>query len=84
MKLEKTFTETFQMLQKAFEDDCLSRSKCHGWFKRFKEGRTSIADDPRLGRPTVSTDDMHVSQVNDLVRSNRRLTIREMADEYNI
>ena len=84
VKLGKTFTETFHMLQTAFEDECLSRSKCHEWFKRFKEGRTSTADDPRSGRPTVSTDDDHVAQVNDLVRSNRRLTIREMAEECNI
>lgn len=63
VKLRKTFTETFQMLQKAFEDECLSRSKCHKWFKRFKEGWVSIADDPRSGRLTgVSTDDVHVSQ----------------------
>lgn len=29
VKLGKTFTETFHMLQTAFEDECLSRSKCH-------------------------------------------------------
>jgi len=72
------------MLQIAFEDECLSRSKCHEWFKRFKEGRTSTADDSRSGRPTVSTDDDHVAQVNDLVRLNSRLTIREIAEECNI
>jgi hypothetical protein len=84
VKLGKTLTESFQMLQKALEDECLSRSKCHEWFKRFIEGRASIADDPRSGRPTVSIDNVHVSQVNDLVFSNRCITIRKMAEEYNI
>lgn len=84
MKLKKTFIETFQMLEKAFEDECLKRSKCHEWFKRFQEGRTSTADDSRSGSPTVLTDDVHVSQINDLVRSNRRLTVSEMAEKWNI
>lgn len=52
--------------------------------KLFKEGRTSIANDPHSGRPIVSIDDVHVSQVNNLVRFNRRLTIRNMAEECNI
>jgi len=84
VKLGKTFTETFHMLQIAFDDECLSRLMCHEWFKRFKEDRKSTADDPRSGRPTVSTDDDHVAQVNDFVHSNCRLTIREMAEECNI
>lgn len=83
-KLGKTFTETFQMLQAAFGNECLSRSRCHEWYKRFKEGQTSCEDDPRSGRPSTSTDDSHVARLNILVRSNRRLTIREMAEELNI
>lgn len=64
----KTFTETFQMLQQAFEDECLSQSRYHEWF-RFKEGRMSSADNPRSGRPSTSNDDVHVEKVKNLVRS---------------
>ncbi|XP_046145615.1 protein GVQW3-like [Osmia bicornis bicornis] len=84
VKLKKTFTETFQMLREAFGDECLSRSRCHEWYGRFKEGRTSSADNPRSGRPTTSTDDAHVAEVNTLVRANRRLTVRELAEECKI
>ena len=38
----KTFTETFQMLQQAYGEDCLSRTQCHGWYQRFKSGRTYL------------------------------------------
>jgi len=47
-KLGKTFTETFQMLQQAYGEHCLSRTQCHEWHQRFKWGRTSIEDDPNL------------------------------------
>jgi len=49
--LGKSFEETFQMLQDDFGDEVMSRSWCHEWFKRFKEGRASTTDDPRSGRP---------------------------------
>lgn len=59
-EVEENVYWNFSDVTKSFEDECLSRSKCHKW---FKEGRVSIADDPRSGRLTgVSTDDVHVSQ----------------------
>jgi hypothetical protein len=50
-KLGKTFTESFQMLQQPYGEDCLSRTQCHEWYQRLKSGRTSIEDDPKSGRP---------------------------------
>ena len=83
-KLGKTFSETFEMIRTVYGDDSLSRTQCYEWFRRFKEGRESVEDDHRSGRPSTSTDDFHVNQVNELVRSNRRLTVREMADDCDI
>ena len=31
----KHFTETFQLLNQAYGEDCMSRTQCHEWFKRF-------------------------------------------------
>jgi len=45
-KLGKTATETWKMLQQAFEDDCMSRTQCFEWYSRFKTGRTLIDEDP--------------------------------------
>ena len=41
VKLGKTFTETLDMLRKAYGDQILSRTTVYEWFKRFKEGRES-------------------------------------------
>jgi hypothetical protein len=83
-KLGKTATETWKMLQQAFGDECMSRSQCFEWYSRFKTGRTSIDEDPRSGQPSTSTDNVHIDAVHDLVHQNRRLTIREIAEDVGI
>ena len=80
-KLGKTFTETFQMLQQSYGEDCLSRTQCHEWYQRLKSGRTSIENDPKSGRPSTSMDDDNVEKVLAVIRQNRRLTVREFAEE---
>jgi transposase len=72
------------MLQQAYEKDCLSRTQCYEWYQRFKLGRTSIEDDPKSGRPSTSTDDDHVETVRAVIRENRSLTVREVAEEVGI
>ena len=83
-KLGKTFTETFQILQQAYGEDCSSRTQCHEWYERFKSGRTSIEDDPKSGRPSTSMDDDDVEKVLAVIRQNRRLTVREVVEEEGI
>ena len=62
-KLGKNFTETFQLLNQEYGEDCMSRTQCYEWFKLFKEGRMSIGEDPRPGRPSTSINDDHVERV---------------------
>jgi hypothetical protein len=72
------------MLKQAFRDESVSRIQTYEWYKRFKDGRNSIEDDPRSGRPSTSKDDQHVEKVCEVIRSDRRLTVREIADEVGI
>jgi hypothetical protein len=51
-KLGKTATETYEMLQQAFGETALSRPKIFEWYSQFKNGLTSIDDDPHTGRPS--------------------------------
>ena len=55
MRLGKMGSETFEMLKQAFGDSCMSRSRTFEWFGRFKNGRTSTANDDRSGRPSTAT-----------------------------
>ena len=49
-KLGKKATETYGMLQTAFEPPCMNRASVFDWHKRFKEGRESVRDDERCGK----------------------------------
>jgi len=83
-KLGKNFTDTFQLLNQAHGEDCTSRTQCYEWFKHFKDGRMSVGEDPKPGRLSTSTDDDHVERVRAVIHRNRRLTVREVADEVGI
>ncbi|UYV63349.1 hypothetical protein LAZ67_2003808 [Cordylochernes scorpioides] len=84
LRLGKNATETFQMLQKAFKDDCISRSQSGKWHKAFKEGREEVADEPRSGRPTTARTDENVDRVLEVLRTDRRLSIQKIADTLHM
>ena len=43
-------TETYGMLQTAFQLSCMNRASVFEWHKRFKEGTESVRDDERCAR----------------------------------
>jgi hypothetical protein len=45
---------------------------------------TGIDEDPRSGRLSTSTYDVHIDAVHDLIRQNRRLTITEIAEDVGV
>ena len=44
-KLGKYATETYGMLQTAFQPSCMNPASVFEWHKIFKEGRKSVRDD---------------------------------------
>ncbi|UYV81051.1 hypothetical protein LAZ67_19002654 [Cordylochernes scorpioides] len=76
--------EIFWMLQTAYGDAIMSRRRVFEWYKRFKEGREETADNERSGRPSTSTTPEKVVKVLELVREDRRITVREVAEEAGI
>ena len=80
----KTATETYQLLQQAYGEDAMGRTQVFDSFRRFKEDRTSVENDPRSGRPSASRNEEMIAKVRTIVRNNRRLTVREIADDCGI
>ncbi|UYV75185.1 hypothetical protein LAZ67_12002787 [Cordylochernes scorpioides] len=62
--------ETLALMNEAYEDEKLSRTQVYFWYKRFKDGRKSIADDSRSGRPLTSTTNRNIGQSMKKTRSN--------------
>ena len=62
----------------------MGRTQVFDCFRRFKEGRTSVESDPRSGRPSTSRNEEMIAKVRTIVRNNRGLTVREIADDCEI
>ncbi|XP_046396633.1 histone-lysine N-methyltransferase SETMAR-like [Ischnura elegans] len=84
VKLGKNGPETFQMLQQAYKEDAMSRAMVFVCNKRFKEGREDVEDDDRSGRPSTSRNDDNLAKVREVLNSDRRLSIRLIADRVNL
>lgn len=83
-RLGHSATETFAKLQQAYGDSVLSRAQVFRWFKAFSEGKESMEDEPRSGRPSTARTDENVDRIRELVRSDRRLTIRMIGEQLNL
>lgn len=54
------------------------------WFRGFKDGYIIVESDERTGRLSPNRSDKVITKVRDLVRADRRLTTREVAEELEI
>ena len=84
VKLKKSATKTFQLLTEAYGVDCMSRARVFEWHERFSEGRESVKDDDRPGRPHTAVTDENTEKVQDVIRKDRRLGVRAVAEEVNL
>ena len=51
------------MLQQAYGDRAMKQFQVEDWHKRSHDGRETIDDDPRSGRPSTSTNEANVEHV---------------------
>ena len=78
-------SEGFHNVKKqTFGNKALSRTQIHKWYEHFKEGRNSVEDIERSGRPSTSKNEEIIQKVQKVIHSNHHLTIREVAEEDRI
>jgi hypothetical protein len=80
-KLGDSKAETIQKIQQAFGDDAMGATQVKEWFNCFKDGRTLADSDQRSGRPSTSWNANVIENAHSLILEDRRLTVREIADE---
>jgi hypothetical protein len=62
-KAGKSATETLQIVNAAYGDQALSRSKVFRWYGRFR-GREDIEDEPRGRRPIECRNGNNVEKIS--------------------
>ncbi|KAG5317385.1 SETMR methyltransferase, partial [Pseudoatta argentina] len=74
----KTPVEVYNEVKTAYGDTGMNRTSVFKWCREFKNGRTSVHDDQRSGRPSILTDDI-VKKIENALRDDRRLTVDELS-----
>jgi len=67
-----------------YGDYALKKTAVYKWVKRFSEGRESVTDEERSGRPATSRTEENIPRIRQILRENRRLTVRSIAEQVNI
>jgi hypothetical protein len=76
-------TETLVLVQKTYGNEALNQSNVFGWFSRFWDGR-ELVEDERGGRPKLTRTEVNIAAVTDLVKNDRRIASRMIAESLNI
>jgi len=83
-KLGKSGSETLQLLRTAYGDAVLSSAQVLRWHMAFKDGRKSVEDEERAGRPSTSRTENIVARVKAVLDRDRRLNVQLMAEEVGL
>jgi hypothetical protein len=75
-KAGKDETETLQMVNAAYGDQALSRSKGFRRYGQLRDGREDSEDEPRSGQSTECRKDSNVEKISQLLLQNRHLSLR--------
>ena len=77
-------SEILKELVSVYGEGVMSRKQVSVWCKAFSDGRTSVEDEPRSGRPCTSSGADQVNRVDALIRQDRRYKVRDLALELDI
>ena len=80
----KTGKEIHGELADVYGSSAPSYAQVKFWVGEFKRGRTSLEDEAKSGRPLDATDEEMCKKVRDLVYSDRRIQVEEIAQALGI
>ena len=75
--------EVYTRMSVQYGSSCLNQRNVYIWMERFKEGRISIKDEHRQGRPSEGNTPEKQQVVNDLILAERRITLEEIAQQLD-
>jgi transposase len=81
---QKLPTEIPKEVAEVYGENVISRKQVSVWCNQFKEGRTSLLDEERAGRPTTACDAVNERRVEQLLLTDRRMKLKEIAYIFNL
>ena len=84
VKEEIPAAEIHQRLQRAYGSVCMGVSRVRRWVKHFKDGNTSIQDQPRSFRPRTASTERNKERVDETIQDDRRVTVDTIARKLGI
>lgn len=83
-KLGTSATKTFEMMQKVYGDNCLSRGRIFDWHKQFREGRVELEDDYRQPKTRNARTPEMIENIREIITNDPNATTRVIADILGI
>lgn len=81
VKSGKTGAEICNELKATLGESAMKPATIYKWVKRYQEGRESVEDDPREGRPSTSRNAENVKRIDQfLAADRRRVSTRQVAE----
>jgi len=84
VKEEIPAADIHHRLQRVYGDVCMGISSVRRWVKNFKDGNTSIQDQPRSGRPRTASAEPNKKRVGEIIKEDRRVTLDAIATKLGI
>ena len=84
VKEEIPAADIHHRLQCVYGDVCMGASSVRRWVKHFKDGNTSIQNQPRSGRPRTASAEPNKKRVDEIIKEDRRVTQDEIATKLGI
>jgi hypothetical protein len=74
VQLGKSGTKISEMLVQVYGDNAMKKTAVYKWVTHFAEGRASVTDEERSGRPAMSRTEENIAEFRQIVRDNRWLS----------
>ncbi|MEW8547187.1 MAG: hypothetical protein AB2693_27055 [Candidatus Thiodiazotropha sp.] len=82
--LKKSKAETLDMIQQAYGEKAMSKTRIYEWYGAFSAGRSNPLHSVGAGRPTTSKTSKNVERVKQLIDEDRRVSVRDLADRLDL
>lgn len=74
----------YSRMTKVYGESCMNRGNFYKWIEQFKNGRTSVTDEHRSGRPVEVSTPSLVTRIDNIIREDRRVTVELIAETVQV